>query len=506
MLRRAASEDEARKIFAQAEVALDTERATPTSAQEGATQTIAALGAKYVEDSVVRGKAVRTIEGRESRLNAHILPTIGEVPVAKWRIEHSRKVMEKASKTLHSARGKEDLRGTMASMRKLAWRLGWLDRSIDPLDGLEIGRSTVLHGATTHYVDPRLRPETRQVRAMADAADLLCGSSGTDPLLKRPPLFGTKIRVAAYGGLRLGEQNGLRAIDVFFERGYVQVNGSWITPRHSDGFRGPVKNHVIHEVPLPQSLMEGEVLPRVKDLLKLPADASIQRVLNAQEEERKRRAKLAASAGGSAFAWWNYPVPAAEEQWLFVDTVTGLPVKPELHNERLHRIRRWVDENCPASRSWQGFLGLKGGDRRVGDPQMHVEWPVPGQCFVRPDRVVLDPVLLGVLGEHDGVVDLFDVEPLVLQGAEPAFARPVLAGRPHPSADVVQQGVVEDELLEPERAQPPTLVRNESVHRLDLACLDVDFAHVAERVAEHLLVVGQREFDRVDGVELVRGR
>ena len=45
-------------------------------------------------------------------------------------------------------------------MRKLAWRLGWLDRSIDPLDGLEIGRSTVLHGATTHYVDPRLRPET----------------------------------------------------------------------------------------------------------------------------------------------------------------------------------------------------------------------------------------------------------------------------------------------------------------------------------------------------------
>ncbi len=49
-------------------------------------------------------------------------------------------------------------------MRKLAWRLGWLDRSIDPLDGLEIGRANVLHGATAQYVDPRLRPETRQVR------------------------------------------------------------------------------------------------------------------------------------------------------------------------------------------------------------------------------------------------------------------------------------------------------------------------------------------------------
>lgn len=75
------------------------------------------------------------MEQRESRLNAHILPTIGDVPVAKWRVEHSRKVMEKGSKTIFSTRGCEDLRGQLAAMRKLAWRLGWLDRSIDPLDG-----------------------------------------------------------------------------------------------------------------------------------------------------------------------------------------------------------------------------------------------------------------------------------------------------------------------------------------------------------------------------------
>jgi hypothetical protein len=52
-------------------------------------------------------------------------------------------------------------------------------------------------------------------------------------------LFGTKIRLAAYGGLRLGEQNGLRAIAVFFEYGYVHVNGSRTTPRHATGFRAP---------------------------------------------------------------------------------------------------------------------------------------------------------------------------------------------------------------------------------------------------------------------------
>lgn len=347
VLRRAASEEEARKIFEQAEAALDTDREAPVGADVRAGRTIRMLGEAYLKESIARGKQPRTMEGRESRLNAHILPTIGDVPVTKWRVEHSRLVMEKGSKTLFSQRGREDLRGQLAAMRKLAWRLGWLDRSIDPLDGLEIGRANVLHGATAQYVDPRLRPETRQVKAMAAAADKLCGPDGTDPLMTRLPLFGTKIRVAGFGGLRLGEQNALRAIDVFFDHGYVHVNGSWITPRRTPGFRGPVKNHTLHEVPLPRSLMREELLPRVAVLLGLPADAALQRVLNAQEEERQRRASLAQREKDRSLAWWNYPVPPEEELWLFVDTVTGLPVKPEMHNERWHRVRAWVEENDP---------------------------------------------------------------------------------------------------------------------------------------------------------------
>jgi len=347
VLRRASSEEEARKIFAQAEAALDTESETPAGADVRAARTIRMLGEEYLKDSIERGKQPRTMEQRESRLNAHILPTIGNVPVTKSRVEHSRRVMEKGSKTLFSQRGREDLRGQLAAMRTLAWRLGWLDRSIDPLDGLEIGRANVLHGATAQYVDPRLRPETRQVKAMAAAADKLCGPEGTDPLMTRLPLFGTKIRVAAFGGLRLGEQNALRAIDVFFDRGYVHVNGSWITPRDHAGFRGPVKNHTLHEVPLPKSLMHDELLPRVKELLGLPAKASLLRVVNAQEAERQRRAGLAAREPDRNLTWWNCPVPPEDEQWLFVDTVTGLRVKPEMHNERWHRVRAWVEENDP---------------------------------------------------------------------------------------------------------------------------------------------------------------
>lgn len=158
VLRRANSEAEARKIFAQAEAALDTERETPAGADVRAGRTIRMLGDEYLKDSIERGKQPRTMEQRESRLNAHILPTIGDVPVARWRVERSRRVMEKGAKTLFSTRGREDLRGQLAAMRKLAWRLGWLDRSIDPLDGLKIGRANVLHGATAQYVDPRLRP------------------------------------------------------------------------------------------------------------------------------------------------------------------------------------------------------------------------------------------------------------------------------------------------------------------------------------------------------------
>ncbi len=254
--------------------------------------------------------------------------------------------MEKGSKTLFSQRGREDLRGQLAAMRKLAWRLGWLDRSIYPPGDRTRERPARGNGAVRR---PRLRPETRQVRATADAADRLCGPEGTDPLMTRLPLFGTKIRVAGFGGLRLGEQNALRAIDVFVDRGYVYVNGSWITPRGQAGFRGPVKNHALHEVPLPKPLMHDELLPRVKELLGLPAKASLQEVVNAQEAERQRRASLAAREKTRNLAWWNYPVPPEDELWLFVDTVTGLPVKPEMHNERWHRVRKWVDENEPTT-------------------------------------------------------------------------------------------------------------------------------------------------------------
>lgn len=140
VLRRANSEAEARKIFERAEAALDTEKETPVGADvRAARRGPSACSARRTSRTASSAASSRTMEQRESRLRAHILPTIGDVPVTRWRVEHSRKVMEKGATTVFSARGRDDLRGQLAAIRKLAWRLGWLDRSIDPFDGLEIG-------------------------------------------------------------------------------------------------------------------------------------------------------------------------------------------------------------------------------------------------------------------------------------------------------------------------------------------------------------------------------
>ena len=66
-------------------------------------------------------------------------------------------------------------------------------------------------------------------------------------------------------------------------------------------------------------------------------------VINAQEAERKRREELASREADRKLTWWNYPVPPEDEPWPFIDTVTGVPARPEMHNERWHRVRAWVE-------------------------------------------------------------------------------------------------------------------------------------------------------------------
>jgi len=71
---------------------------------------------------------------------------------------------------------------------------------------------------------------------------------------------------------------------------------------------------------------------------------------------------------------------------------------------------------CPGSGGWQGLGLLKCLDGGVGQAQVHLRGPVPGNCLVQADFVVVDSVLLGLLGQHDGVVDLVQVGPARTSG------------------------------------------------------------------------------------------
>ena len=330
----------ARALFATVEAFLDGRvDHAPASAQDTAARTMEALVARTLEFSREAGLTVRTVEGRESIGRAHVVSTVGKVPVAKWRLSHSQAVIAKASLTCGRVR-LEDVRTFLSVMRKVAYTEGWLDRSVDPLDGLTLPRRQGLTGAHTQYVRPELRPERHMVDAAASAADRLVAEEYQS--FARFPLLGTMYRVAGYGGLRLGEQLGLRAWDIYFDRGVIEVNGSWTQPRAKDSapFRGPVKNGRVHDVPVPASLLTA-LLPRVKDLLGLPATASMQQVLNAQRAERLRRGRRA----GRDQHWYDVGVDPADEAWVFVDTTTGLPTRSETVNHYWHKVRRWVAGN-----------------------------------------------------------------------------------------------------------------------------------------------------------------
>lgn len=364
-------ESEARQLFTETEEWLDgLVHHAPATATEKQVRTIEALGVAALAEAREQRLAVRTIEQRESHLNAHIIPAIGALRVDKWRIEHSRKVLEVAART--RPRSLEDLRTTMSTMRKLAWREGWLPRSIDPLAGLKIAQRQGYHSASTAYVDMSLRPETRMVDAMASAADHLVATEYQ--MFARFPFLGSRYRVAGYGGLRLGEQLGMRAVDVYLDEGSIFVNGSWTQPRGADSppFRGPVKNKKVHMVPLPASQMT-ELIEVCRLALKLPTGASTQQVKNAIAGERQRRARLATHPD----RWWEVEIDPRDECWLWTDTTTGLPQRSESHNLYWHKVRRWVDKH-DADNAWPQFIAYRNMRHHAATwwhDELGLEWP-----------------------------------------------------------------------------------------------------------------------------------
>ncbi|MBT9254423.1 hypothetical protein KMZ32_01785 [Phycicoccus sp. MAQZ13P-2] len=344
-------------LFHQIEAALDAETPVPLPDRADASVTMATLCEAYIEDCKERRLAVNTWQNRESRLRKHVVGNIGTVRVSKWRATHSRTVMSTAAQSVFSASGREDIRSDLAALRKLAHARGWLAATVDPLLGVTMPRTTSELGQHASYVPEELRPERRHVDAIAAVATDLCvNGTGRNEAVLRIANYGTLLRVAGYGGLRLAEQLGLRAVDIFPDQGWLEVNGSWVDPRAPEvEHRGPVKNWKLHRVPLPGSLML-ELLPVIARSLGLQENASQQQVVNAQLRERARRTKLGASSGKTP--WWAVEVDPAEEQWLFVDGSTGLPPSQEFLNTVWHKTRRELERRDPDN-AWPDVIVVR---------------------------------------------------------------------------------------------------------------------------------------------------
>jgi hypothetical protein len=106
---------------------------------------------------------------------------------------------------------------------------------------------------------------------------------------------------------------------------------------------------------------------------------------------------------------------------------------------------------------WQEFGLAKSGDRRVGEAEVDLVWTVPGERFVRPDGVELDPECLGFADEIEWVVDRFEVESLVLQRLEAPLPDPVLARALDSGADVGERRLAGDEGAERNDLNGPLL-------------------------------------------------
>ncbi|USY17847.1 hypothetical protein NE857_21265 [Nocardiopsis exhalans] len=70
------------------------------------------------------------------------------------------------------------------------------------------------------------------------------------------------------------------------------------------------------------------------------------------------------------------------ELWLFVDTATGLPARPKMHNDRWRRIRRWVNENNPEN-AWPRTIVYRNLRHHAATKWFHEEleesWEVVAQ-------------------------------------------------------------------------------------------------------------------------------
>ena len=297
---------------------------------------IDALSKIYLDYLRLKGRDDDYIANRASILRKWILPMMGAVLVADWCSEHSQSVITKARASELGPDRVADIGSTLSGMRRTAWRrrsgVRWLSLDENPMEEVEYSRVATRQGASSNYVSPQRRPATSSVeKAIQAAAEV--GRWVWLPFI---------ISIAAFCALRLGEQLGMRAVDVDLRNRLLDVNGAWsVRPSGKRAGRGKVR--VGQRKPHPKNKLwrtapylgsQHDMLRRLCALaLGLPEGTETEAVADAIDAERESRAVLVSTGD-----WRQVRVAVADECWLFPGT-DGQPPTTEQFNDAWHVVR-----------------------------------------------------------------------------------------------------------------------------------------------------------------------
>ncbi len=189
-----------------------------------------------------------TRAGYESKLRTHILPRLGDTPVADLDRPAIRRYLAELATRGVSAGNVRGVRAVLRLILGTAVDAGAL--AANPCMGLKVARP---QGAEMHFLT---HEQVEDLACAIITPALKSAGHGARPHRRtvRPEL-GLLIRFAAYTGLRAGEIAGLRVGKIDFIRSSVEVSET-ATEVSGQFVYGPTKNYQRRSVPLPASIQD----------------------------------------------------------------------------------------------------------------------------------------------------------------------------------------------------------------------------------------------------------
>ena len=223
-----------------------------TGGRRSGPPTVDDLFAAVQERWRLKGRKDRYMEKRAGTYRTWIAPTCGSLTVLDWGStdEHCLRVLAAARKAGRADATVQNIGALLRLLVSTAWARKMLPTTTDPMRGVEYVAGRKADDEAAVYVPPSARPTTEMVRALAEAFDARGAEDGRSWL-------GLMVRVAAFGGLRLGELTALRVSSYDAERNALVVSEAWGHSKAAGAKRQTPKNGRRRTVLLPGSVADA---------------------------------------------------------------------------------------------------------------------------------------------------------------------------------------------------------------------------------------------------------